>query len=62
MLHEVLQDLESYPALPIDKTSLTRSMSIHEAFETRNFFFFREPKELVGQYEALSIGKRAEGA
>jgi len=37
MLHEVLQDLESYPAFAIDKTSFTRSMSsaIHEAFKDK---------------------------
>jgi hypothetical protein len=39
--------------LPIDKTSLTRSMSsaIHEAFEDKKEKVFREPKELVGQYK-----------
>lgn len=50
--------------LPIDKTSLTRSTSsaIHEAFEDKKKKVLRELIELVGQYEALSIGKRTEGA
>lgn len=65
MLHEVLQDLESYPALPIDKTSLTRSMSIHEAFETRNFFFFENRKSLsanMKHYLSGSVQRAPNGA
>jgi len=48
MLHEVLQDLESYPAFATDKTSLTRSMSsaIHEAFEDKKKKFFENRKSL----------------
>ena len=51
-----LKTLNPIRPLPIDKTSLTRSMSsaIHETFENKKKKVFREPKELVGQYEALS--------
>ena len=51
MLHEVLQDLKSYPVFAHRQN---QSYPFHEAFEDKKKKVFREPKELVGQYEALS--------
>ena len=48
MLHEVLQDLKSYPVFAHRQN---QSYPFHEAFEDKKKKVFREPKELVGQYE-----------